>query len=343
MGLRKVRVFKAIGLFAASVLFPSVFAMGTKDGGGGKGVLCGNKVETLDLWEARHKGIRIASSAGSLEDNIIKFGTSMMVTGSCSSAEYRFKKDGGGKWLLKEYNEKRFFSGVSDIPYGETLPATADATITTQQLNEMASEGCSLVQVIIKSEVDYTMKRDLNLWNKMDLVNQVAMMIHEYLYDKNIYNLTSDQVRLRIGFVFSDVDLLPSKFCGEKTLICGNGSDLYTAINMFKDGKAGVAFYFDKINGIDLYSETEAFYPGINLTDLMKGKFKRLDIVVKNATIPQQWSFKIIPKILPSNEVLPDWPGKFYSDWFPEPSVTPLYGQLSGGCVANYDFRNEKN
>lgn len=148
--------------------FVSAFAFaGGVVGGGGMGVVCINSdgketVEVLDLFEARIKAKEIKTFSGDLSQDLMNIGLELYP----KQTELALSFAGSSEML------SMFFQ---DIPSDTYLNQTDDA------LPAILPKNC-VVKQIASFQHSMLVYVDGELYNKLDYVNKLALIVHEYLY-----------------------------------------------------------------------------------------------------------------------------------------------------------------
>ena len=250
-----------ISMFAG----PMVHANGGVSGGGGKGVLCGSQLRTLDLYEAAEiHHLPVPHTSLDLDANLRIFGPDM------EAYFEEFKVD-----PKSSHEIDRFMSGVPaflktfvDIPVGSRLPLTDDATLPT------LLPGCAVVQIAIYSDDDQIF-RDSEYWNLLSVEDQAALILHEALYrgGKKMKARTSDHVRKLIGLLFAQQlpeTILAPTFGVPQRLICtagdGNaGTEAFETylVDEVRGGVSGLAMYFPIFKTEFQMGRVSAFFPDV--------------------------------------------------------------------------------
>jgi hypothetical protein len=282
---------------SSPVIKPNIHSSdaGGVDGGGGKGVLCGNHLETLDLYEARANHLEIPNDYQDLDANLKKFGKRMAEYFSESSREF---SDADFEDKLPQIFDQQVTQHFKDIPIGTRLPPTDDATIPD------LSDKCSIVQIAIYS-TDGTIYRDSEYWSKLQAIEQAALIIHEAIYhDAKQYGvLKSDESRKAVGMIFSDEPKLPllspiwnanSKFwCGAG--IKGTSQEIYElyGVDEVQNGVSGLALYFKAFKSIYVTSRTSTFLPGLSVAQFMNHSAPSTQANAENLSTGQNWIFEL--------------------------------------------------
>jgi len=136
---------------------------GISGGGGGKGALCGEKVYSLDLWEARQNSILPVplkkSFKKSLQDKLTRLlihlnPPSYGVT-SREGAMMDTEKELVTQLLENSEFRNKIKERIIDIPKGKRLPITKDATLPKNLLSNESidQKGCKEIQILIIRKV----------------------------------------------------------------------------------------------------------------------------------------------------------------------------------------------
>lgn len=190
---------------------------GTGDGGGGQGIFCTeetknqdfkNKLFVRDIFEAKlsHKNLKSFSNDSSSE--IVTNEALSILTDSLK------KYFGPASYNLK-FTENKFWLDLTKqiefIDEDLSLQQTKDANSAI-----LLPTGCSIVQIAIWADINGPDNKgilnvDKKLWIKLDQLNRVALLAHEYFYSQaRLAGYTnSDFVRNQIGQLFSNEGLPP--------------------------------------------------------------------------------------------------------------------------------------
>jgi hypothetical protein len=273
---------------------------GVVNGGGGKGVLCGNSLRTLDLYEAQLSGLPTPVSSGQLNEDLKIFGIEMAVHFAESPTELDDPKY--REMVLEEMN-KTIVSKFRDIPLGQRLPLTSDAT--PPQLGS----NCQIVQIATYTQ-NQTIFRDKQYWDMLAPVEQAALIIHEWIYHRarQYGSLNSDETRKVLGMIFSGRNpepLVGPIWNAKQTLWCGAGIEGTTqeifefyVIDEIQNGKLGVGVYFRAFKSVYLTSRTSTFIPKMNLDQFRKREFSVVSASVFNKIQNKNWVLELQPDTL---------------------------------------------
>lgn len=244
-------------------------ADGGSDGGGGKGVLCGENLRVLDLYEADEvRGFTAEKFNSASEDETFRFYI-LKTDRHMQAADPTGYEDAVLKPLLPEL--KKFRDNFSFIPRGARLTVSQDATLPK------IKAGCEVVQIALLG-LDAA-KVDREYWDMLDNRNRAALFVHELAYNyvrKESKARTSDDIREMVGAIFStNVEpLLKPTWDSPQKLECnGGGFDgmKYSQLHVVQEirgGLTGLAFYGYELNGVPLTYSTNAFVPGYSFRDL---------------------------------------------------------------------------
>ncbi len=299
-------VFLATGLLACQQSSSNPSAQGAPltasmtggvDGGGGKGVLCGSSLMTLDLFEARLHGLHPQARETQLNENLKFFG--MELAQHLAESLDGLQDPQIPELILKEMNQA-VVARFRDLPPGQRLPLTNDATVPP------LPDNCSIVQIAVYSQ-DGVIHRDAQYWNQLSLVEQTALILHEWIYHRarQYGALNSDESRKVIGMIFSGKNpepLLSPFWAAGKKFWCGAGKQnsaqkLYEifGVEEVRNGTPGIALYFRAFQSVYLASRTSAFLPGLTRDQFLSLNFQPMTVKVRNELMNTEWNFEIGP------------------------------------------------
>lgn len=129
-------------------------AIGGVDGGGGVGVVCGNHVSTLDLFEAKSRGVVLQKVNGDLDENLKFFGAKVSIHFASGPA-----RTDPPEIMLDKINHN-IISKFRDIPEGSYLKFFNDATLP------VLPADCRFVQLAFYDDDKDILYRDLKYWSK---------------------------------------------------------------------------------------------------------------------------------------------------------------------------------
>ncbi|MGZ3794080.1 MAG: hypothetical protein ACXVCP_17125 [Bdellovibrio sp.] len=162
---------------------------GTVNGGGGKGVLCKKSgqetLETLDLYEGRVLyGQKYSQKFSSLDEALSKIQKDYL---AYFSEPLNRTTDGNAEGIGPSYKESiekaaalemsRTREKIKFIGSGKTLNSTNDAN------EAVIEEQCSSAQIAVYYDENVLLVNK-QLWDKLDYINQAALLYHEVLYKK---------------------------------------------------------------------------------------------------------------------------------------------------------------
>ncbi|MEN9722620.1 MAG: hypothetical protein RJB38_606 [Pseudomonadota bacterium] len=134
----------------------TALTLGTKDGGGGIGVLCGTTLRTLDVYEAEEiHHLPPVPKFPTFEENVRVYGSPLAAYWSEEPVD---TTDPSLQQQLVDLLKSEIIGRFSDIPGGTTLPPTQDATLPPIPGN------CSFAQIAIYSDEEGIIYRDASLW-----------------------------------------------------------------------------------------------------------------------------------------------------------------------------------
>jgi hypothetical protein len=192
------------------------------EGGGGKGVLCSNGLRTLDLYEAEKiRHLLLSPAFHDVDAYLEQYGVDLSAYSSDSKFDPSDLNDAWKRKYILDFIKRWIEPKFVDIPSGDHLPATPDATLPT------IPSGCSFVQIAIYSD-DGKIYRDVSFWNQLDARNQAALILHEFGYHfaRARGALNSDKIRYLIGLTFAQKlpeSVLKPIWNARQVLWCGTG------------------------------------------------------------------------------------------------------------------------
>lgn len=193
---------KIMMLLILSLVSGQVFAAGgDRVGNGGDVIICGKKVELLDIYEARLSGYKLKTPEGANYNKMLENIITKKMAPIQPIRANRYLSN-----LRTLNSEMQFLPGI-------TLNDVDDAGVVA------IPKGCTLEQVAIQLSDDvrpagkkrYTVS--LDLWNQMDDLNKVALILHEVIYREAIQSetvTTSMMVRAMVGEILRDELNLPT-------------------------------------------------------------------------------------------------------------------------------------
>lgn len=296
-----MRFSKALFIVAISFSFKICLA-GVVNGGGGKGILCGSNLMTLDLFEARLNGSKDPVTANSLEGDLKRYGPDLMLHFAYSVPE-TYQPGLPNADLANavfEHLHERIISKFVDIESGTKLPLTNDATIPA------LPENCKVVQIATYDYDKDTIQRDPQYWGMLKPIDQAALVAHEWVYHraKEYGVLNSDETRQLIGKLFSGETVEPNLspiWKAKPRMVCVGGQyktqkeifEFY-GVEETRKGVPGLALYFAGFKSVYVTSRTSAFLPGYSMNRFITSKSGTKNIVVMNSVTGDLTNFEIV-------------------------------------------------
>lgn len=169
---------------------------GNEVGNGGNGVVCKDKVELLDIYEARV-----------LRNLVID--PSVKGTDPFSIAEQRLE-------ILKEVDPKSAQIYLTELKLLKTEISFEDQLALKSIDDSLHSfepkeQGCKVTQLAVFRKKQLPGEKlvlvDKNIWKQMNPVNQAGLILHESIY-KHLSNLgekDSTKARYLVSFILSEV------------------------------------------------------------------------------------------------------------------------------------------
>jgi len=285
-------------VFIACFLSGALGVAGTRDGGGGKGVLCGNQVSTLDLFEARHSGLIPIERSNDLNENLKLFGMELAKHFTDSASD--LQNPDYPELILKEMQQS-IIEKFNDIPKGTRLQPTSDATMPNIPVE------CSFVQIAVYDDQAQKIFLDREYWDQMSVLDQSALILHEWIYRRARLSgsVTSDETRKVIGQIFSGYNpepLLSPIWNANKKIWCGAGIEgtdqevfEFFGVDETRNGKSGTALYFRVFKGITLTSRISAFIPNLSLDQFFNREYLYLTTFAQQASTSKEWEIEMEP------------------------------------------------
>jgi hypothetical protein len=243
-------------------------ALGTSNGGGGKGVQCGSSLMVLDLYEAGLRGKPLLRAYPTYDENVAVYGaavgnfmndpTGILITGD----------------IVRQAMKEHFDPKIKYVPYGQRLPATQDASLPVLPAN------CQFVQIAIWEKND-EIKIDRELWERLPPQHQAALALHEliYLADRKNGANTSDESRFVIADIFTNpaprARMGPFLSNTDRVMCFAGGGDSQTpkfeffAYGEIRNSARGVGFYFRSVADNYMMALTEGFLANMRTEDLI--------------------------------------------------------------------------
>ena len=290
--LNVAKILVVLGMICG--LNQNAYAQAEKIGNGGKGVLCGNNLRVLDIYESEEiYKYQSQLKYSTLDENLSYYG---LLVGQYLSERPIPENTEILPWLKKEIIDR-----IQDIPAGTSLELTEDATIP-----KLPSE-CKVVQIATYLDSEKIIKRDRLLWEMLDVKNQVALILHEEIYKmaRDIRSTNSDNSRIFIA------KLLSGKISGSKfqevieskdAIWCGAGIgentfEFYLTEQTINNQK-GLLISFLTVDGNFELTKATSFIP-VTFNSFIEGDFlpASTSVVRDNSVIPVTLKFTPGPKV----------------------------------------------
>ena len=182
--------------------------LASKGGGGGLVVACYqedelSRVELLDLYEGRAKGIKYAELSGDWGKDVQALAMKI------------FKDEKNAKFFVD-----RLYKITSSYKF---IPADSELELTNDAFPPFLPRGCTARQVANYYN-DRLVWIDEALFNKMSYQDRIALAIHETIYFmERIYRSDSDSryTRTVVAYIFSEVDAFEPPQSNDYEYYCG--------------------------------------------------------------------------------------------------------------------------
>jgi hypothetical protein len=199
-----------------------------------------------------------------------------------------------------------------DLPFGQRLPLTADATLPKLE------PGCKEVQIAVIAP-NGKFLRDREYWDMLPTVDQSALTHHEYWYkdarDSGVH--LSDETRFVVGQIYAGHKLQPilePTWNQKRQLWCGAGvggpvqeNFEFYVIEENRNGTNGVGLYFRQFKNYAVATQTSGFIPNLNLATLKNGRLAApgYHVKVTSEFNPAGWELDIKQKQFTEDPAMP--------------------------------------
>lgn len=281
-----------------TVAVPKAPHEGVGSSGGGIGVICGDTVRTLDLYEATEvHGLTLLPGATTTDGAVLA--VSKRLIRYLSSDRPQTDEE-----LLAEIR-KEVFGRFREVAPG-SLALSQDATLPPLQ------PGCRFAQIALYEDERDVIWIDPSLWGRLDPLNQASLVLHESAYKlaRQFKAKTSDETRRIVGLMASTTEIEPiyAGLDGREAILCSTYSAGDTLgpegywVTFFDDQEAGVAglrVYATVLDGTFLLSRTTAFVPGASMANALIDGFPAMSLELRQPLIDREWHLEYEP--LPGN------------------------------------------
>jgi hypothetical protein len=279
------------------VTLPGTQDMGPNDGGGGKGVMCGNTLRVLDLYESEVlKGQKPGPDFSSMKKAMQHYGVIW------EQHLYRRKIDPNDSlWKNHAFNDLN--STLNAFMFqNSAVPISHDATVPK------IPDECFIVQIAYVDQKTGLVSVDKTLWNILPVRDRTALIMHESEYSMVLmYNgvqASSDRVRSLVGKLFSTAKkspLLESMWNKNRYLHCDPPATFeFTMVNEKRNGKKGILFMFSVMNGDIAVNATTGFRPRLQVDQLKKKNFA-LNTIVADEKTGESWNVEMVVEDIGGN------------------------------------------
>ena len=310
-----------VTFFVTCLMFVHADARGGINEGGGKGVLCENKLMALELYEAQELGEKVPVSLNSLEEEI-KRGNQKY------AAELRFispfiDNPNRSSQSNVPYIPTENFAFFSQITENMNILPTNDVTLRVQ-----LKPGCSLVQIfsLLVDNQESTARLEYNprYLAMLDSLNLYALTLHEiygFILRKNkdatqhqINALTTDEIRAIVGleitrernylenkffnFRLPNIDQNSGKWAKCRSAVKNKNSEVFS-FYMKKaelDGVSGMMLYFSKFKNLHTLIPIQTFVPGLSISHSEPFSLMRTQIqtvIAQSPILNKSWILQI--------------------------------------------------
>jgi hypothetical protein len=276
----------AVNTSAQSKPMPASIAEGVINGGGGAGIRCGERVELLDLYEARVSGRKMIGNPQSRSEavDLATLVMSRHFWNPDTIARDEFRKFLASHLVEPILDGGRIETGegvYEDVRFVDALPISSDLGD-----HQTLPRDCELEQIAFYSDESRELKVSQSAWDGMDWLSRSMLVVHELtyvvfrregmekLYPGHPSRLSGSMpVRYFIGDLFAGT--LPSYSDGmngkNPSHVCSGNFEAY----MYAfDGSPGgeLNFVFNSIRGSNDLYQLRARFPGITMARLLDEK-----------------------------------------------------------------------
>jgi hypothetical protein len=281
---------------------------GVVNGGGGKGLLCGDRLRLLDLYEGELAGFPAPITSGNFDTDLRHYMIKMSKQISPNIKASDLDDPAYGDYLFN-WAKTEFKKRTVDIAPGETLEFTNDATLPP------LPPGCRFVQIAVNvfdengGDLPIKVYRDRALWNLLAPVDQVALVVHEYtLWMARLMNMSdsmpnSDDTRRLVGRMFSELETynMYAPIWDKPSMECFFGYQengrykmyQWQAVEEVHNGVSGIGVYFGYLKDKYLISRTSAFLPNLRADDLLQRKDFTSRVTIESPLFGRSWSMDL--------------------------------------------------
>ncbi|MDR3608444.1 MAG: hypothetical protein P4M08_13835 [Oligoflexia bacterium] len=301
--LNRMSIWLSIsGLLAGGL----VHAAGGMEGGGGKGVLCGQTLHVLDLYEATALySLTFPHSYPDLNTGLSVYGAQIAEYWATDSSV-----NPNDLWVQSQVLsslQEQIISKFSDIEPGSRLQPTDDATLPA------LPDGCSFVQIAIYSD-DGQIYRDRQYWDLLSVQDQAALILHETIYHQLRIDgeENSDKIRRVVGLTFAEQlpepifkpiwDIEPKMRCfaapANPQPAQVNEPYTYLAYEFFvtpdsQDGVTGVRISFKTFQSLLQIERLSTFLAGLSTDDFVNNRIPSLEAPIQGSLFGDAWNIDL--------------------------------------------------
>lgn len=326
--------------FALAILASTLFTLqpvqaGVGAGGGGKGVLCGSHLRTLDLYEAEEiYHLHASRSYRDLDSYLGVYGTALLT-------HLGFPPDSSGLEAITTDLMAQF----RDIPAGTSIPPSADATLPK------LPPGCSFVQIAFYEDSKGIIQRDRALWDRLSPRDQAALVLHETIFLRARIGgeATSDDARRLVGLLLSDRKLEPMsepEWSAPRYIGCNTTGikpqdhplfEKFEIYDQVHNGQAGIRVEFSDYGNVGAFAlfHTSAFVPGLSIDALLTGKEPRIQAVAHREYSKETWNVEIAVKPMEWDFDWPDKRGLDYDISIEQTTNSTVLPTAHGDCTTS--------
>lgn len=181
-------------ILGATTLMISTQSFAGQDGNGGFGIQCGNKLETLDLYEAKYRynytvdlgapNLTVADKVNLMLNRLAKFQPSLAM-------KYKVEVQ---KFFKLIENGNAFLDGKS-LVLNEKVLLRPDSPLSKDIGISLVCSGAKLIAIARNIKTENPRDQEIflfrNYWNQLDNDSKATLLVHEIIYNNQFY--MSDQ------------------------------------------------------------------------------------------------------------------------------------------------------
>lgn len=276
-------------------------AEGTVDGGGGKGVMCGSRLITLDRFEAeRDFGVTsIQLDSSSLDAALLDLSERLVSQTSTYELLPRGQWDSGLETkLLNSWKTELIGQRLQSIAPGSRLAATADATLPNLPAD------CYFTQIAVY-DFNGIIHYDPEYMAMLDWADVAVLYAHEYFYSLYRRNgeRTSDGTRKLVAFALANrlKPMFQNMWNAKKLVSCFGGGGQTSRNQVFEfylveAAGGGLDVYFRGLGRALTFTETRTHFHGVTTAEFLSGQWAPTSLIAAEDFFGHRWIVELEPQ-----------------------------------------------